>query len=56
MEPKNHPFEKENHLPKLHEDMFQPFIFRGVLVDSPPGIKTQAKTSGYLSVCTTPVE
>ena len=30
MEPTNHPFGKENDLPNLHEDMFQPLIFRGV--------------------------
>ena len=30
MEPTNHPFRKEYDLPSLHEDMFQPFIFRGV--------------------------
>ena len=26
----NHPFRKENDLPNLHEDMFQPLIFRRV--------------------------
>ncbi len=30
MEPKNHLFEKENHLPNLHIIMFQPLIFGGV--------------------------
>ena len=30
MEPTNHPFRKENDLPNLHEDMFQPLIFQGV--------------------------
>ena len=30
MEPTNHPFGKENDLPNLHEDMFQPLIFRVV--------------------------
>ena len=30
MEPTNRPFGKENDLPNLHEDMFQPLIFRGV--------------------------
>ena len=27
---------KENHLPNLHEDMFQPFIFQGVLLRTSP--------------------
>ena len=31
MEPTNHPFRKETDLPNLHEDMFQPLIFRGVI-------------------------
>ena len=31
MEPTNHPFRRENDdLSNLHEDMFQPLIFRGV--------------------------
>ena len=32
MEPTNHPFKKKNDLPNFHEDMFQPFIFRGVSI------------------------
>ena len=30
MEPKNHPIEKENHLPDLHEFGFKMLIFQGV--------------------------
>ena len=43
MEPTNHPFGKEHDLPNLHEDMFQPLIFRGVLclyTGFPPGSST----------------
>ena len=32
MEPTNHPFRKENHLPSTSMIMFQPLIFRGVVV------------------------
>ena len=31
MEPKNHPIEKENHLPSTSIFGFQPFIFQGVV-------------------------
>ncbi len=33
MEPKNHPIEKYNHLPNLHDFGFQPLIFQGVLLE-----------------------
>ena len=32
MEPRNHPIEKENHLPNRHDFRFQPLIFQGVWV------------------------
>ena len=32
MEHINHPFRKENRLPNLHEDMFQPLTFQGCLL------------------------
>ena len=39
MEPTNHPFWEENDLPNLHEDMFQPFILGGVILQAFSGMK-----------------
>ena len=43
LEPTNHPFRKENDLPNLHEDMFQPLIFQGV---NPWNFQWSNKNSG----------
>jgi len=48
MEPTNHPFKKKNDLPNFHEDMFQPFIFRGVT--SPIQLGAVGKISFWRSV------